>query len=115
MRVWIAKVFNPGVAVTSVPISIRINHVVVASNDVYELYYDTYDVFMNSQTPTPTFALTEDCQSGTECYGSCTIFSTNINSRNNFRFSPRPLTSFSASPGYFYALDTTAVLKPRSL
>ena len=72
MHVWIAKVFNPGVAVTSVPISIRINHVVVATNDIYELYYDTYDVFMNSQTPTPTLALTQDCQSGVDCIG-CTI------------------------------------------
>ncbi len=35
MRLWIAKVFNPAVAVTSVPISIRINHVALSTNDIY--------------------------------------------------------------------------------
>lgn len=50
MTVYIAKVFNPAIAVTSVPISVKIQHVEVSSNKIYELYYDTYDVFMNSQT-----------------------------------------------------------------
>lgn len=52
MKVFIAKIFNPNIAVTSFPISIRIQHVQVATNNVQELYHDTYDVFMNSQNPT---------------------------------------------------------------
>lgn len=115
MRVWIAKIFNPAIAVTSLPISIRINHVVVATNDIYELYYDTFDVFMNSQNPNPTYAVTEGCYDGTDCPTTCTVFNSNINARNYFRFSPRPMGSYSSSTGYYYAIDTTAVLKPRSL
>jgi hypothetical protein len=53
MRVYIAKIFNPPIAVTSVPISIRIQHVTVSNNNVQDIYYDTYDTFMNSQAPTP--------------------------------------------------------------
>jgi len=34
MRVYIAKVFNPTIAVTSIPISIRIQHVTVSNNNV---------------------------------------------------------------------------------
>lgn len=52
MRVFIAKIFNPAIAVTSIPITVRIQHVEVSTNNVYELYHDTYDVFMNSQNPT---------------------------------------------------------------
>jgi hypothetical protein len=115
MRVWIAKVYNPAIAVTSLPISIRINHVVVATNDIYELYYDTFDVFMNSQNPNPTYAVTDGCYGGTGCPSSCTVFDSNINSRNYFRFSPNPMGSYSSTPGYYYAIDTTSVLKPRSL
>ena len=35
MRVFIAKVFNPAIAVTSVPITVRIQHVDVATNNVF--------------------------------------------------------------------------------
>ena len=56
MQVWIARFMNPAIAVTSFPISIKIDHVEVATNDIYELYYDTFDVFMNSQTPAPTYS-----------------------------------------------------------
>jgi len=52
MTLYIAKVFNPSIAVTSVPITVKIQHVEVSTNNIYELYEDTYDVFMNSQNPT---------------------------------------------------------------
>lgn len=35
MRLRMARIYNPARAVVSVPISVRINHVVVATNDVY--------------------------------------------------------------------------------
>lgn len=35
MQLWIAKVFNPANPVTSIPISIKIDHVSVSTNDVY--------------------------------------------------------------------------------
>lgn len=111
MQVWIAKVFNPAIAVTSVPISIKIDHVVVASNDVYELYYDTFDLFMNSQNPTPSYSVVEGCQSS--C--SCTIFNSNINNVNYFRFYPYIAGSPSVSLGYYYVIDTTAAFKPMTL
>ena len=114
MQLWIAKVFNPAAAVTSVPISIKIDHVVVASNDVYELYYDTFDLFMNSQTPAPTYSVVEDCQSGASC-SSCTIFSSDITNRNWFRFSPYIAGSPTLSLGYYYVIDTTSVLKPLTM
>jgi hypothetical protein len=116
MRLWIAKVYNPAIGVTSLPISISINHVVVATNDIYELYYDTFDVFMNSQNPNPTFYATNDCQVGYGC-SSCTIFSSDINNRNWFRFAPNPMTTYNTNSGfgYYYVIDTSAVIKPRSL
>jgi len=63
MRVYIAKVFNPSIAVTSVPISIRIQHVTATSNNVEDIYFDTYDTFMNSQTPTPVANNTRSARS----------------------------------------------------
>jgi len=70
MQLWIAKVYNPTRAVSSVPISIKIDHVTVSNNHVYELYYDTFHVFLNSQNPpTPshtTNACTDICGS-TNC------------------------------------------------
>lgn len=115
MRMWLARIYNPATAVTSVPISIKIDHVVASSNDVYELYYDTFDVFMNSQTPNPTYSQTLDCMSNYGCGGSCTIFDNNINNRNYFRFQPVAMGGYTTSLGYYYVLDTTSVFKPRSL
>lgn len=93
MRLWIAKVFNPTNPVTSVPISIRMNHVVVATNDVYELYYDTFDVFMNSQTPAPIGNYASGCQD----YYSGTIFGGNVYTVNYFRFYPYAIGSVSST------------------
>lgn len=112
MRLWIAKVFNPTNPVTSVPISIRMDDVVVASNDVYELYYDTFDVFMNSQTPNPTGNYASDCQSSCS---SCTIFSGNVYNVQWFRFYPYAIGSVSSTFGYYYVLDTTSVFTPMTL
>ena len=63
MRVFIAKIFNPDIAVTSVPISIRVQHVTVSTNNVQDLYYDTYDCFMNSQFAAPSTNLTRNARS----------------------------------------------------
>jgi hypothetical protein len=63
MRVYIAKVFNPSIAVTSVPISIRIQQVTATNNNVEDIYFDTYDTFMNSQTPTPVANNTRSARS----------------------------------------------------
>lgn len=65
MKIRVARIYNPNRAVVSIPISIRINHVVVSTNDVYELYYDTYDVFMNSQNPAPLSDTTRGCDTYT--------------------------------------------------
>jgi hypothetical protein len=70
---------------------------------------------MNSQTPTPTYFQTTDCMAGYGCGGSCTIFSSNINNRNWFRFAPVSMVGGIGSLGYYYVLDTTSVLQPRSL
>jgi hypothetical protein len=61
MKVFIAKIFNPAIDVTSLPLSIKIDHVTVATNNVEELYYDTYDVFMNSQDSAASADTTLDC------------------------------------------------------
>ena len=62
MQVWIAKIYNPTAAVTSVPISIRIDHIQVSTNHIYEMYYDTFDLFMNSQNPPTATNVVNDCQ-----------------------------------------------------
>lgn len=110
-----AKIYNPATAVTSVPISIKIDHVSVSTNDVYELYYDTFDVFMNSQNPAPTYSVTEDCQTGSFCYLCTTIFNGNINSVNWFRFSPYIAGSPNTDLNYYYVIDTTKVIQPSTL
>lgn len=69
---------------------------------------------MNSQTPTPSYTLNEDCQSGAYC-SSCTIFSSNIYNRNWFRFSPYIAGSPTMSLGYYYVLDTTKMFIPNTL
>jgi hypothetical protein len=115
MQLWMAKIFNPAVAVTSLPISIKIDHVVVATNDIYELYYDTFDVFMNSQTAAPTYSVVEDCSSGAYCYGSCVILNSDVYQRNWFRFSPYIAGSPDPTLGYYYVIDTTVALQPNSL
>jgi|JI6StandDraft_1071083.scaffolds.fasta_scaffold216589_2 hypothetical protein len=53
MKVYIAKVFNPSVFTASVNISVSITQVTVATNNVDELYYDTFNVFMNTQANSP--------------------------------------------------------------
>ena len=83
MTVWIAKVFNPTVAVTSVPISIKIDHITVSNNNILPIYYDTFDVFMNSQTPSPTGNYTYGCQDS-----STLFFNGAINTINYVRLYP---------------------------
>ena len=110
MRFWIAKVFNPSIAVTSIPISIRINHVQVSTNNVYQLYYDTFDLFMNSQSNSASTFNTIGCQ------GSQTTFfySPPINNIGYVRIYPANIGGW-ASTGYFFVLDTTNSFKPQSL
>jgi len=109
MRVFIAKIFNPSIAVTSVPITIRIQHVDVATNNVYELYSDTYDVFMNSQNPTLQQANgTRGTRSNSFENGK------NISDQGWFAFDVRTLGSvpISGTDGYYMAIDLTNSLKP---
>jgi hypothetical protein len=63
LKVRMARIYNPSRAVQSIPLSVRIVHVSVSTNDVYELYYDTFDLFMNSQTPAPAADSSRNCNS----------------------------------------------------
>lgn len=56
-----ARIYNPANGVQSIPLSVKIVHVTVATNHVHELYYHTYDLFMNSQTPSPAADETRNC------------------------------------------------------
>lgn len=111
MSLWIAKVFNPATAVTSVPISIRIDHVSTTTNDIYQLYYDTYDVFMNSQTPGTPSNPVSDCQA----YYGGRILNGLVTQVNWFLFYPYAIGGVSSTLGFFYVLDTTSVFTPMSL
>lgn len=66
MKVRMARIFNPSRAVTSIPFTVRINHVTVSNNDVFELYYDTFDLFMNSQNPAPLADSSRACNTYTD-------------------------------------------------
>lgn len=90
MQFWIAKVYNPAIAVTSVPISIRIEHVQVSTNNIFELYYDTFDVFMNTQNVGTLSHTSYDCRQHT----SSTIFERDINHVGYFRFYPRSIGGY---------------------
>jgi hypothetical protein len=109
MRFWMAKVFNPNNAVTSVPISIRINHVQVSTNHVYELYYDTFDLFLNSQTASPSGNYNYGCQD----FNSGIMNSGPINNVGYFRFTPKIIGTWNSIYGYYFALDTTSSFKPK--
>ena len=112
MRFWMAKIFNPAIAVTSLPISIRIEHVQVSTNNIYELYYDTFDVFMNSQNVGTLSHGSYDCRSHT----SSTIMNSGpINHEGYFRFYPRSIGGFNSLYGYYFVLDTTKDFIPSSL
>ena len=111
MEIWIAKVFNPAIAVTSVPISVRMEHVEVSTNNIYELYYDTFDTFMNSQNVGSLTHNTIDCRS----HHTGTIFSSILNHEGQFRFYPRVIGSYTTAEGYYYVIDTTKDFKPSSL
>jgi hypothetical protein len=109
MTLYIAKVFNPSIAVTSVPISVRIQHVDVATNNVFELYHDTYDVFMNSQNPTVVVSnSTRNTRADSFEDGK------DIGDQGVFAFDVRKKGSvgITASLGYFMALDLTDSMKP---
>lgn len=111
MRLWIAKVFNPAAAVSSVPISIKIDHVSVTTNDITELYYDTFHLFMNSQSNSPTDFQTSGCR---DVYNG-DIFGSEINNRNSFLFYTNSLGAYDPNIGYYYAIDMTSALSPRSM
>ena len=109
MTLYIAKVFNPSIAVTSAPISVRIQHVDVATNNVFELYHDTYDVFMNSQNPTLQQSnTTRGTRSDTFENGK------DIGDQGVMAFDVRKKGSvgITTSLGYFMALDLTDSIKP---
>lgn len=107
MRVYIAKVFNPLIAVTSVPISIRVQHITVGSNNVQDIYLHTYDVFMNSQTPSLSTNYTGTAASNT-FYGGY-----HISQEGYFIFWPDRVGPLSMGTlGYYYVLDLTSAIKP---
>jgi hypothetical protein len=108
MQFWIAKVFNPAIAVTSVPISIRIEHVEVSTNNIYELYYDTFDLFMNTQNVGTLSHVSYDCQ---DPYANV-LNSGPINHGGYIRFRPRSIGGFDANYGYYFVLDSTADFRP---
>lgn len=103
MEIWIAKVFNPAIAVTSVPISVRMEHVEVSTNNIYELYYDTFDTFMNSQNVGSLTHNTIGCQS----YSGTVMQSGPINHEGLFKFYPRVIGSYTSAEGWYYVIDTT--------
>lgn len=49
MQVYIGKVWNPATAVKSVEIKVQINHVGNSTNRVYELYRDSFELFLDPQ------------------------------------------------------------------
>jgi len=110
MSLWIAKVFNPATAVTSVPISIKIDHVSTTTNDIYQLYYDTYDVFMNSQTPGAPSNVISGCQD----YNGSRVLGGYVTQVNWFLFYPYAYGTITAN-GFYYVLDTTNMFQPMSL
>jgi len=112
MKVWIAKVFNPDIAVTSVPISIRIEHVEVSTNNIYELYYDTFDLFMNTQNVGTLSHVSYDCKAFTSLI---VLNSGPVNHPGLIRIFPRSIGGFSTLYGYYFVLDATDDFKPMDL
>lgn len=104
MQVYMARIFNPAIAVVSVPISIRIDHIQVSNNNVYNMFYDTFDLFLNSQTPTP---VADSSMNADAVYG--TILSGDVGNINWFRFYPTKVgsTAITAANGFYYVLDMT--------
>ncbi|CAM6005532.1 unnamed protein product [Sphagnum balticum] len=107
MMFYIAKVFNPAVAVTSVPISLRIDHISVANNAITKIFYDTFDLFLNSQPPATANNQNLNC----DAYTGQILYSGQVNGQGWFRFYPY-LASGSVSNGYWYVLDVTNDFKP---
>ena len=96
-----AKIFNPSRAVASIPLSVKIVHVTVSNNNVHELYYDTFDVFMNSQNPSPSADATRNCN-----HHSSDIFqSVQVGDVGWFRFYPRNKGDSISSNGYYYVMQ----------
>lgn len=50
---FIARIHNPTRAVKSVPLSVRMFEVEEATNNIYERYYETFDLFVNGQAAAP--------------------------------------------------------------
>lgn len=66
---------------------------------------------MNSQPNSPTVFTTTSCRD----VNNTNVFSSEINNRNSFLFYTNALGAFDSSIGFFYAIDMTSALKPRSL
>ena len=110
MKVRMARIYNPTNAVQSIPFSVKIEHVTVATNNVEELYYDTYHLFMNSQTPSPAADQTRNCNH----YTSDIFQSVEVGAVGWFRFYPRSKgDSISSSVGYYYVIKLPEDYKPQ--
>ena len=66
MKVRMVRIYNPATTVVSVPISIKIDSIVAATNHIYEKYYDTFDLFMNSQAPAPSADSSSNCNQNSD-------------------------------------------------
>lgn len=109
MKVRMARIYNPTRAVISVPISVRIDHVQVSTNNVNELYYDTFDLFMNSQDPAPLGNNTVSCSLHTSTF---TNPGYEVSGMQWMRFYPHRKDP---SGYYFYVIKMPSDYKPRNM
>jgi hypothetical protein len=81
----------------------------VSTNNIFELYHDTYDVFMNSQNPT---LQQTNATRGTR--GDSFEDGKDIGDQGVFAFDVRKMGSvgITTSLGYYMALDLTDSMKP---
>ena len=100
MKVYIAKIFNPSVFTPSVNISVSITQMTVGTNNVNELYYDTFTVFMNTQTYAPAADVNEYV-SNTQDYFQNSRDVGDTGFLNLFTQS----TTIDASTGYYYVVQ----------
>lgn len=100
MKVYIAKVFNPSVFTPSVNISISITQVTAATNNVDELYYDTFTVFMNTQVASPAADVNEYVSNGVDYFQD----SQDVGETGYINLYMHS-TSIPANSGYYYVIQ----------
>ena len=111
MKIRMARIYNPSRAVVSIPISVRINHVTVSTNDVTELYYDTFDIFMNSQNPVPLADSSRGCDYYTTDFAEDNY---QVGDLGWLRFYPRTKDG-NPGPGYYYVIKLPVEFTPANV